>query len=135
MGVFIKINLDIENINKIEEMKVKYKKLGFNYDRNKIINFLLSGGGIHMNNYEKIRNKIDDLVNDILELQAQKDNTKYINKCFNEMINDLYDMQTFFSAEEFKQEIAKTENKEMTIDEMSKELNKNIEKLKEGLNG
>lgn len=42
-----------------------------------------------MNNYEKIRNKIDDLVNNILELQAQKDNTKYINKCFNEMINDL----------------------------------------------
>lgn len=83
-----------------------------------------------MNDYINIKNEIDNLIEDITVLKHKKDNTKYENISYDSIISDLDDMKAFILSQEFKQELKKAETKEMTIDEMGKELSKNIEELK-----
>lgn len=47
-------------------------------------------------NFENIYKKIDNLINDLLKLQAKCDNPKRINDYINTIISNLNEMEAFF---------------------------------------
>lgn len=58
-----------------------------------------------MNNikYRDIYKQIDSLLNCIRKMYSEKKNdeyTKYVNLCYNTILNDLYSMKSFFKAQE-----------------------------------
>jgi hypothetical protein len=60
--------------------------------------------------YQTVRNKIDEVITDLLEIKKHKNNTKYIETCFNHMLNDLHDMTAFLSAQSLKEELGIGQN-------------------------
>jgi len=60
--------------------------------------------------YQTVRNKIDEVISDLLEIKKHKNNTKYIDVCFNHMLNDLHDMTAFLSAQSLKEELGIGQN-------------------------
>ena len=60
--------------------------------------------------YQTIRNKIDEVINDVIELRKHKNHTKYVNIAFDHMINDLHDMTAFLSAQSLKEELGIDQN-------------------------
>jgi hypothetical protein len=55
--------------------------------------------------YKNIYTKIDELLQSMEDLYHQQQNdgtTKYINLCFNTILNDLQSMKSFVKALEFK---------------------------------
>jgi hypothetical protein len=60
--------------------------------------------------YQTIRDKIDDVITDLIELRKHKNNTKYVDICFNHMLNDLHDMTAFLSAQSLKEELGIGQN-------------------------
>jgi hypothetical protein len=60
--------------------------------------------------YQTVRNKIDEVITDLLEIKKHKNNTKYVDMCFNNMLNDLHDMTAFLSAQSLKEELGIGQN-------------------------
>lgn len=60
--------------------------------------------------YQTIRNKIDDVITDLIELRKHKNHTKYVNMGFDYMIKDLHDMTAFLSAQSLKEELGIDQN-------------------------
>jgi hypothetical protein len=60
--------------------------------------------------YQTVRNKIDEVITDLLEIKKHKNNTKYVDMCFTHMLNDLHDMTAFLSAQSLKEELGIGQN-------------------------